>query len=525
MLVALAACAPPAPRAELPPPTIPDDSPHAPTSSEELFPEHPSDFEPIREPSPDGPPWETGEAPEPSRDAPPGLDLRAILEGEQDTPPPPDQSENDWPPATAEPAPDEVLEEWALTPVTPERVWETWDDFEGRDDLFDDEGEELETLPPLGDLIGIVSTWRVGVLLPLSGPFSELGDKALRALELALSDSGAAIELEIADSLGTPDGAQAAVESLFHDREVVAAVGPVGYTESHYAAELAEKVGLPLLPLSARADLASGRDYVLRTFVSRGEEARAIARYAVVEAGLPAVAVIHPNNAYGRELAEAFVEEVLRLGGHVTAHHEYQSGDEPQEVVMGLLGRRRAPEKELELRELGFEALFIADTARNVRAIVPYLKYMRVPLRTHPARRGVQLLGAGGWTTPTIVDPAEGLTDNAVFVSAFVADAEDSITGGFLRSFHESLGGVPSPFQAECYDTMSLLLHALGSAGDRASLLEELHRVRNWMGVTGIWSIMADGRARRSVSLMTVDGGLLRARLGEDEERALRRAP
>jgi ABC-type branched-subunit amino acid transport system substrate-binding protein len=392
--------------------------------------------------------------------------------------------------------------------------------------LTAEDAERLATLRERVTTLDDIAPHVVGLALPLSGRFAAVGAQARQAVELAREQVAPGLQLVVRDTGGTPEGAAAAIEALAREDRAVAVLGPVGYQESAEAAAAAERLGLPLLPLSSREDLGEGRAFVLRTFLTREAEGQALARWAVTRRGLTRLAALYPENAYGGELVKAFAEEAARLGAPLAATVGYEPGTTDfARPLAELLGRRVPPKDDLTAKELGFDALFLPDTAQPVRRIVSWLKYARVPLATRPGRPGVQLLGASGWNDPAVIDPAEALTDNAVFTAAFVPDAEDPTVSEFLRSFLDRHGARPTSFQAECYDAAGLLFETVAGprAGDRVALREALGQVRNRVGVTGVWTVLPDGRVRRSIPVLTVDGEVLRPRLSEEEEAELRR--
>lgn len=385
-----------------------------------------------------------------------------------------------------------------------------------------------ETLAGLRERIEsyeVVAADVVGVLLPLSGRFAAVGEQALRAVELAHALVAPGVTLVVKDTGGTTEGAEAAVAALVAEAHAIAALGPVGYQESDAAATGAEALGLPLVPFSAREDLADERAFVVRSFVTRRAEAQALARWAVVRRGFTRIAALYPDNPYGAELVEAFAAEVERLGAPLVGSVSYGPGEtDLSKPLQALLGRRVPPKDDLSLAEVGFEALFVPDTPQPARRVASWLKYARVPIAARPDAAGVQLLGASGWDDAAIFDPAERLTDNAVFTAAFVPDGEEPAVDAFLRAFYDRHGVRPTSFQAECYDATALLLETVagGLARDRVGLRVSLGEVRNWLGVTGVWTVLPDGRVRRSVPILTVDGEVIRPRLSEEEEAELR---
>ncbi|NBV50336.1 outer membrane protein assembly factor BamD, partial [bacterium] len=83
----------------------------------------------------------------------------------------------------------------------------------------------------------------IGVILPLKGKFAAYGRKALEGILLAskMFQSGTAetFTLSIEDSGSTPAMAQAALESLVQDKDVMAVIGPLNFKEGLAVAEKA----------------------------------------------------------------------------------------------------------------------------------------------------------------------------------------------------------------------------------------------------------------------------------------------
>lgn len=376
-----------------------------------------------------------------------------------------------------------------------------------------------------------VAAWRavdptaVGVLLPLSGPYARLGEAAREALELAFAPYAPGLRLFVRDTAGDADQAARLATELVSNDRVAALIGPIGRKESAAVATVARLFAVPQVPLASEIPAAPDRDLpdpILRVRTSASDLVVAVARHARAELGLTRVASLVPDTEAGREAAAAFAAELERLGGVVVRQVLFdQSVKDPADALKSLLAlpdKQKRPGK----HKPDFEALFIPADAPTVRRLVPFLAYWGIHPRTAPGDTGrVQLLGGSGWSHATVVDKGEHLTDNAVFADVYVPDDPDA--QDFARRFFLHASRRPTAFHAEVWDATRLLAETLvGLPADRLAIRDAFSRPRAYPGATGPLEVLASGQLRPRAHLLTIDGDLIRRRLSEDEERALR---
>ena len=151
---------------------------------------------------------------------------------------------------------------------------------------------EAEGLPP----------HRVGLLLPLSGSRSDLGQAMLRAAEMALFDvADENFALVVRDTKGTPEGARRAAE------QAIAAganllLGPVFSSSVDAVAPVAEGGRVPVVAFSNDRKVA--RPGVWVTGLLPGEQVDRIVGYAAQQ-GNQSLAVLAPDNGYGELIVQA----------------------------------------------------------------------------------------------------------------------------------------------------------------------------------------------------------------------------
>ena len=183
------------------------------------------------------------------------------------------------------------------------------------------------------DLSGVV---RIGVVLPLTAKSDQsvvrgVGEELLDGIRLATDEFNAEsmpkVNLEVRDSERDAGVAARQVSELSADSQILSILGPVFSNEVLAAAEIANRRGVPLLtPTATATGIASIGKYVFQAnpdFVTRG---RAMAQYASLAIGAHRFAVLAASDSADMATTEAFIQEVLDLGGEILDVRYYKPG-------------------------------------------------------------------------------------------------------------------------------------------------------------------------------------------------------
>lgn len=373
-----------------------------------------------------------------------------------------------------------------------------------------------------------VSPTKLGVLLPLSGPFQRHGQAALESLQQALKGAPH-VELVVRDTAASVGKAASGAEELVLKEHVVAVLGPIGEVEGRAAVQSLSRFKVPHLVLSSHPQVNEGVISALRMRLSAGEKVKALARYAVTQLEVKNAALLVPEQQSRKRQMIAFWDEFVRLGGEIRSVVVYPSDERDFKPALGALLGSEKP----KVGAVDFDALFIPEDALQVRRLVPFLKYFGVRTKTDPELRtsrrtaAVQLLGVEAWNSPTVIDP-EGLTDNSVFVDTFFHDPDDAQVHAFVRGFYARHRRKPNAFQAEVFDAVQLVAQAMKGLerddhGVREELLAKLLSTKHYRGVTGYMTVLEGGDLMIEPRVLTVDAQEIRLRLSEEEEAHMRR--
>ncbi len=375
----------------------------------------------------------------------------------------------------------------------------------------------------------------VAVLLPLSGRYAAIGRELKAAIALAPT---AGTTWLVLDTRGDPAGAVAAVDAAVA-QGAVAILGPVGAREALAAARAASLHDLPIA-LLAPADGADAASGVFRMVQSPADEGRAVAALAAAE-GFPTVGVFAPRDDVGRDAAEAFAAEAVRLGLAVTANATYDpTGGNLEPDVKALLNLVPAQNPRLaeHLRRSGrkgwatfspdvpYSLLYVPDRYDRAALVAAFLPYFNVELRTtefpDPAmlqrKHGgvmpqvVQLIGGAGWNHPTLAIRGGAAVQGALLVDTFVGERGGDTGAQFAQAFQRRTGRPASAAAAQAYDAALAMVHArerAGAAGavvTRAAVRAALAGVVLDDGACGPAQMGRDGELHREPRVLEVVG-------------------
>lgn len=397
-----------------------------------------------------------------------------------------------------------------------------------------DEGGKVGTLLETLSSKTAIDPYTLGCLLPLSGSYRTIGQKALRGVEMALLDINAAsngprFKLVFKDSRSDPEAAVEGIREL--DQSGVAAViGPIAEAEA--AAEEAQKRKIPIVTLTQKERVARIGDYIFRNFMTPRMQVEALAGFCTERLGIRRFAVLYPEESYGKTFMNLFWDAVTARGGTLVGVESYPVDETdfagPIKKLVGLyypvpeemertVAVGTAPEGFFggpgtaaaaappAFRKKGdpyidFEALFIPDAPGKAGLILPQLTFYDV--------KHVYLLGTNLWHSEKLIQMAQKYAQSALIPDGFDADSTAEPTKSFVKRFSSVYGERPGFMEAVAYDTARMLFHAAGQSHvrSRAGLRNEILGHTDYHGLTGPTAFSAEGEAQKRLFLFRVKG-------------------
>ena len=341
-------------------------------------------------------------------------------------------------------------------------------------------------------------TKRLALLLPFSARSNRLKAEAasmLRAAELAVFEREDADILLIAlDTKGTRAGTKTATKAAIASGADII-LGPVIANNVQTAAQEAAKAELPLLAFSNDQSIAGGGTYLL-SFPPEAEVERVVAYMA--STGTQRFAIMGPDSAYGRRVAEAYNRAVAIYGGEVTARERYKGSDisvmqEPAQRLAAFhaQGEQRARANG-GVTPLSYEAILLPEGGTALRSLAPLFPYYEVD----PA--DVQFMGTGRWNdAQTAKEPA---LNRGIF-----AGPDKDARQPFLDSYDRAYGEDPTNLSSLAYDAVSF--GAYIADGDPKLRRARAEHPDGFYGVDGHIRFNSDGRPDRALTIYKINYG------------------
>jgi ABC-type branched-subunit amino acid transport system substrate-binding protein len=363
--------------------------------------------------------------------------------------------------------------------------------------------EEARRAPPLAGS----GAPALGCLLPLTGKGRALGERALRGALLAAEWSDAAaqrnsLEVRVRDTGSDPARATAAVAELAAEG-VVAILGSPDRVEAQLAAPAAESAGVPLLELAL--DDARRGELVYKLIRPRAAGPTALARLAV-KSGARTVAVLAPESAYGRQMAQSFAEAARAAGAKLVADLRYA------EAATTFV------EPVKKLQAAAPDALFVPAPAAQLALIAPQLASTGLTrmVNVKPTGKQTQLYATADGISERFLAQTAKYLQGAVLAPLFYPDLGDPRAAAFVDKYRAAYGEEPSSLDALAYDAVRAVRLALGPApyndggGGRAQVASALTRLGE-KGLTGDLGFTQAGERAGAPPLFVVEGDAIHA--------------
>ncbi len=363
----------------------------------------------------------------------------------------------------------------------------------------------------------------VGCILPLSGPLKEIGTQVLQGIHLSVDKLNAMfleekVTLVVSDCGGDPARARRQMEMFARDPGIVAVIGPVISRSVVETAMIAEDAQLAMITPTATAEgIGEMGHYIFRNAMTNEAQAKTMAHYAALQLDLHTMAILYPDDYYGTELHDLFVDEFTTLGGEVLLSVPYKRGSVDygpqirriiQTDIEGILFRNTemiqmgdySMEEWIENYYPSFDAVYLPGYAEDVGLIIPQLAYYNI--------EAVQLLGSHNWNSMELIRRGERFIEGAVFTDGFFVGSSHTDITEFVAQYRKVYGEEPTLFSAQAYDAAEMILQVLYRGGrSRADIQNGLLSQQNFPGVSGLTTVLPTGEMEKELFLIRVVDG------------------
>ncbi|MBN2620190.1 ABC transporter substrate-binding protein [candidate division WOR-3 bacterium] len=284
------------------------------------------------------------------------------------------------------------------------------------------EVQEYQRFIDLGETSG-----HVGVLIPISGKWSELGQKLVEIVEYFQKGKILPFNLHYLDTKSDPVDATLATLKMINEMDVDFIICLTSIYNAFGVCGVAAAKGVPvILPMTSEARLEN-IPLMVTTGQRQDEQARIVARYAIAERGITRFAIIYPDQAKYQSIAEAFALEVSKLHCEVVAMTKF----DPDSIT--LKWQMKA------IKEKNPQAIFLAMDETMIINTAPQIAYYGL--------ERIQLLGIESFKDERVVRLGEKYVEDAIFAAPA---SIDSLT---LQDYHDA-GFKEDDFGAKLFYTL-----------------------------------------------------------------------
>jgi branched-chain amino acid transport system substrate-binding protein len=327
-------------------------------------------------------------------------------------------------------------------------------------------------------------TVKVGVVLPLTGPFTSTGNQILSGARLYLEQHGATpagktLELVVKDDAAVADQTRRIVQELI-TRDKVSIIAGFGLTPLAFAAApLATQTKTPMIVMGAATSSVTERSpFIVRTSFAQAQSPVVLAEW-MAKNGIRKVVSMVSDFAPGHEAEAAFKERLVRAGGQIV-----------ESVRVPLQNPDFAPFLQ-RTRDASPEAIFVFVPAGQAAAL------MKQFAERGMAASGIKLYGAGDITDDEVLNGMGDVTLGVITAYHYSADHQSDQNKKFVDAFKKANNGLrPNFFGVAGYDGMHLISEVLKKTGGRAdaeSFVSAANGMR-WESPRGPMSIDPDTR-------------------------------
>lgn len=341
--------------------------------------------------------------------------------------------------------------------------------------------------------------FKIGVILPLTGPMEPYGKDVMRGVQAAFADFkeeqatlAARVHLVVHDDQGMMKTTEEGMQDLAQKKRVHVILGPLLGVNSVKAAELAEQLKKPLIiPAASAPELQKKYEMVFRSCLLDRSQGEILAEFTINNLRRKSVAIMkEQGSSYAESIAQAFSQRVEKLGGSVLDTRTYAPGTTDFKAQLESLQQQNA------------SVVLLPARAKDAGEVLKQARALGLK---------ASFLGTDTWDAPELMETAgkDAYRDN-YFVTHFSTLDPNAKLQKFVKAFQQQNQEEPSAFAAMGYDAARVALDTFQRVQDnKAPLVLKAIKETNDAGtLLGKFTFDASGQANKpGVILVTTSNG------------------
>lgn len=340
---------------------------------------------------------------------------------------------------------------------------------------------------------------KIGVMGPLTGIRAMGGTYMRNGLEMALEEinskggvKGRKIKLVYEDTKYKPDVAISAFRKLV-DVEGISLI--IGFQNSSCllaVAPLAEKKKVICIGYGTQSNkISNAGDYIFRTQIASREEIPAISDFIRNKLRISRIGVLYLNTDYGVEyknILKRIFED--KLGGKIVDMESFEVETKDYRTQLKKVVQHNP------------QAIFIIGASKHVGMIIKQAKEIGI---------NTQWIASSPVESRDVLEIAGKLADGIIYPYPYDIESQDKQQKIFREKYKKRYGMIPNMLAANAYDALKILVKAIEKCGGDAKNVEciknELYKVRNYHGASGVLSFDENGDVHKPIIIKTIRNG------------------
>ncbi|MBI5325613.1 MAG: penicillin-binding protein activator [Ignavibacteriae bacterium] len=336
----------------------------------------------------------------------------------------------------------------------------------------------------------------IGVITSLTGTIAPYGKNVLNGLLLAKDEinnhggiNNKRINLIIEDDKSSTKDAVSSFNKLFTIDKVPLIIGPVGSTEAMVCAPIANlnKI-VEFSPAASTPMYTTTGDYTFRNRSSAALEVEVMADIAYKNLNIRNIAILYINNDVGNSFYPYFINRFTKLGGKILITETFDQGSTDMRKQLS------------KIKKFSPDGLYFIGHVEESGYILKQIKELNIKTRliSHYSLEGKELFDIAGKAAEGIIYTAPGIEKQSV----------NPKYSAFAKKYLEKYGSDCDVFSATAYDALYILKIAIEKGGyNSEGIKNELYKINNFIGVTGMTSFDSNGDVVKPVVVKEIKNG------------------
>ena len=339
---------------------------------------------------------------------------------------------------------------------------------------------------------------KLGVGLSMTGPLAFLSQQMLQGMKAAVDNvnksggvgGGRIIDLVVRDHKGVPSEAVAVTKRLIEEDKVAIVDIDLPSTVAIAVEAVTKESKVPQIAgfTFAPAAVKQGNPYFFRACTNADLIGDALARSIIDEPNNKTIAMLAPNDDYGRSAIQALTAALERLNGPKVLYADYY--ERTQSDFSAIL---------LKMKSLNPDSLFI--DVRYPASITVLKQMVEVGLKK-------PLFSSVNFYNTKLAEQAGPMMEGAQLSVAWAPVFDDAASVGFKNAYEAMFKQTPDDSASLGWTVVMVAAQALKSAGrtDSESISKALSNI-NYIGPQGVVKFDSNGEANVAAHVLRFKDG------------------